>query len=307
MTMPAEFTEIAERVNNWGRWGEADERGTLNLVTDAVVRRAAGCVRTGKRFSLALPLGPDGPQTGLLPGRFNPIRTMLAVNDPSPLGGSFRTSDDMAVLALQGATHWDSLAHASYDGRLYNGVSPDVVTGAGAARLGIDRVGTLVSRGVLLDVARARGTERCEPGYAVTNDDLSAAEELGRLSVTEGDVVVVRTGHMGLLHAGDKFGYTYPTPGLSMANALWFHERGVAAVATDTMSFEVFPCEREGLVLPVHLLDLVEMGMTQGQNFDLEALADDCADDGVYEFLLSASPEPFVAGLGAPVVPVALK
>jgi hypothetical protein len=81
----------------------------------------------------------------------------------------------------------------------------------------------------------------------------------------------------------------------------------VAAVATDTLPFEVMPGEREGVWLPVHLLHIVEMGLTQGPNFVLEALAADCAGDGVYEFLLSASPEPFGAGLGSPVNPVAIK
>ena len=92
-----------------------------------------------------------------------------------------------------------------------------------------------------------------------------------------------------------------------MATSLWFHEHEVAAAATDTMPFEVFPCERDDCLLPVHMLDLVEMGLTQGQNFDLEDLAADCAADGVYEFLLDASPLPFTNGLGAPVQPVAVK
>jgi len=92
-----------------------------------------------------------------------------------------------------------------------------------------------------------------------------------------------------------------------MACALWFHDHDLAAVATDTMAFEVWPPQRKDCLFPLHLLDLVEMGLLQGQNFDLEALAADCADDGVYEFLLEASPEPFVAGLGGPVVPVAVK
>jgi hypothetical protein len=73
------------------------------------------------------------------------------------------------------------------------------------------------------------------------------------------------------------------------------------------MTFEVYPGEREDCVFPVHLLHLVEMGLTQGQNFDLEELATDCAGDGVYEFFLEASPEPFAAGLGGPVNPVAVK
>jgi kynurenine formamidase len=92
-----------------------------------------------------------------------------------------------------------------------------------------------------------------------------------------------------------------------MQSVSWFHERGVAAVATDNLSFEVFPGENDGVMLPVHMLHLVEMGLVQGQNFDLEALAVDCADDGRYAFLLSATPEPIVGATGAPVTPVAIK
>ena len=92
-----------------------------------------------------------------------------------------------------------------------------------------------------------------------------------------------------------------------MACAQWFHDRGVAAVAADNMSFEVYPGEREDCVLPAHLLHLVQMGMTLGENFDLEALAADCATDGRYEFFLEATPLPFERGLGGPVNPVAIK
>jgi hypothetical protein len=81
----------------------------------------------------------------------------------------------------------------------------------------------------------------------------------------------------------------------------------VAAVATDTLAFEVFPGERDDVLLPVHMLHLVDMGLTQGQNFVLDDLAADCADDGVYEFLLEASPQPFTYAVGSPVNPVAVK
>lgn len=308
MPMPEEFVELARAVNNWGRWGPQDERGTLNLLDDEAVRRGAGCVWTGKRFSLALPLGLDGPQTGAIPGRINPLRTMVAVNTPL-LGdpSQFCTSDDVVVMGLQAATHWDALAHVSYDGRLYNGFPASSVSERGAARCGIDKVGTLVGRAVLLDVARAKGRQRLNGGYAVSAADLDAAEELARVRVLPGDVVLLRTGQVQLLHAGAKDDYGIPSPGPSLQTVRWFRERDVAAVATDNLTFEVFPGEREGLVLPVHLLHLVEMGLTQGQNFDLEELAADCADDGVYAMLLEATPEPFVAGVGGPANPVAIK
>ena len=92
-----------------------------------------------------------------------------------------------------------------------------------------------------------------------------------------------------------------------MATAPWFHARDVAAVATDTLPLEVFPGEDESLYLPVHLLHLVEMGMTQGQNWVLDDLADACAADGRYTFLLDASPLPFTGAVGSPLNPIALR
>jgi kynurenine formamidase len=308
VALPEEFHEIARKVRNWGRWGDDDEIGTMNLVTDDVVRRATACVRTGRRFSLALPLSGDGPQIGTVPGRINPLHTMIAINSPYVDPEGFRTSDDVLVMATQAATHWDALAHASYGGTIYNGFPAESITAEqGATRCGVDKIPHLVTRGVLLDVARAKGVDRLEGGYALTPDDLDAAAELARLDVQPGDVVLLRTGQMQLLFAGDKLGYCIPNPGPSMQTVEWFRSHDVAAVATDSYTYEVFPPEREDCALPVHLLHLVDMGMTQGQHFVLESLAADCADDGVYEFLLEASPQPIVGGTGTPVNPVAVK
>src|SRR4051795_5114550 len=301
----AEFEELPQAVNNWGRWGSDDERGTLNLLTSARVVEAAALVRDGKTFSLAIPLSEDGPQLGFVAGRTNPSRTMVAVHEP--LGGDadgVRFNDDAVQMGLQAATHWDALAHVSYAGRMYNGFPPSVVSDAGAAHLGAERIGAVVGRGVLLDVARAAGVSRLDGGVALTSDDLNSAEELAGVTVGEGDIVLLRTGQMQLLHSGDRMAYAISTAGPSMQTVRWFHGRGVAAVATDNLSFEVFPGDVDGLMLPVHMLHVVEMGLMQGQNFDLEALSADCAADGRYEFLLSATPEPFVGGCGAPVVPV---
>lgn len=308
MPLPQEFHDLAAKVCNWGRWGAHDELGTINLITPDVIKRAASCVRTGKTFSLALPLGADGPQTGAIPGRENPRHRMTAINQPL-LGDPalFCMSDDAVEMGLQAATHWDSLAHVSYDGRIYNGHPISSIDESGAARCGIDKVRSLVSRGVLLDVARARGLSRLEPGYAITAEDLDAAEVQAGVTVAAGDIALIRTGHIQLLHAGDKNAYAAPSPGPSLKTVEWFRARDVAAVATDTLTFEVFPPERKDAFLPVHLLHLVEMGLTQGQNFDFEELAEDCAADGVYACLLEASPEPFVGGLGSPVNPVAVK
>ncbi|GHH06966.1 cyclase family protein [Streptomyces lanatus] len=307
MSLPDAFHEIAKRVNNWGRWGADDEIGTLNLITDEVVREAAACVRTGRRVPLALPLQQDGVQTGMIPGRINPLHAMVQINQELFGPGTVACSDDIVTMGLQAATHWDALTHVSHSGRLYNGRPADSITAHGGAEFsGIDKARHIVSRGVLLDVARARGVARLDGGHAVTPEDLEAAEELAGTRVRAGDIVLVRTGQIQVLLAGDKHAYGYPSPGLSIRTPEWFHARDVAAVANDTLTFEIFPPETEDLWLPVHALDLVEMGMLQGQNWNLEELSTACGQEGRHEFLLSAMPEPFVGGTGTPVAPVAV-
>ncbi|WNO73954.1 MULTISPECIES: cyclase family protein [unclassified Streptomyces] len=307
MSLPAEFHEIAKRVNNWGRWGEDDEIGTLNLITDEVVRSAAATVRTGRRVPLALPLHQDGIQTGLIPGRVNPLHAMVQINQELFGPGTVATSDDIVTMGLQAATHWDALTHASHSGRIYNGRPADTVTAHTRARFsGIDKVPYVVSRGVLLDVARAKGLDRLPGDHAVTPEDLEEAADFGGVTVGAGDIVLVRTGQIQLALGGDKHGYGYPSPGLSVRTPEWFHAHDVAAVANDTLTFEIFPPEIEDLWLAVHALDLVEMGMLQGQNWNLESLSTACAQEMRYAFLLSAMPEPFVGGTGTPVAPVAV-
>ncbi len=307
--LPEAFVDLAKTVNNWGRWGPDDERGTLNLITPTRVREAADLVRDGKRFNLAIPMSDDGPQLGFVPGRVNPQRSTIADFE---LYGSddagIRFNDDVVTMGVQAATHWDALGHASYSGRLFNGFPTESITAeGGASRLGAEKLGPIVGRGVLLDVARALGSDITAGGHAITPADLDAAEELAKVTVGEGDIVLLRTGQMRHLHAGDKMAYCISTAGPSTQSAGWFHQRGVAAVATDNLSFEVFPGEDDAVMFPVHMLHLVEMGMPQGQNFDLEELAADCADDGRYAFLLSATPEPIVGATGAPVTPVVIK
>jgi len=310
MSLPAELRALGAEVSNWGRWGEADEVGTLNLVDDAAVRRGLAAARTGERVPLAIRLDAHGPQLGTIPGRINPLHTMVAINTAyTGDEGDFCCSDDVLTLGLQACTHWDALAHVSYDGLLYNGHPASSVTAErGATRCGIHRVTSIVSRAVLLDVARALGVERLAPRHAISEADLEAAVELAGLRPEPGDVVLVRTGQMALLKARDREGYTLgDQPGLTVGTVPWMRRHDVAAVATDTLALEVYPCEDPAVPFPVHLLQLRDMGLTQGQNFDLEDLADDCATDGRYTFFLEASPIPFTGAVGAPVNPVAIK
>lgn len=310
MALPPELQQLAAEVSNWGRWGDDDELGTLNLIDEAAVARGLAAARTGQRFSLAIRLDANGPQLGTIPGRINPLHTMVAIN-MAYTGDTDDCcfSDDVMTLGLQACTHWDALAHVSYQGKLYNGFPATSVTAErGAARCGIHRVTHVVSRAILLDVARALGHDVLPPRHLIRQDDLDAALALTGATVEPGDIVLVRTGQMTHFKARDREGYLLgDQPGLTTDTIRWFHHHDVAAVAIDTLAMEVHPGEDPAVLFPVHAIQLRDMGLLQGQNWDLEALASHCAADGVYEMLLVANPEPVTGGTGAPVNPVAIK
>jgi kynurenine formamidase len=306
--LPPELKELAARVSNWGRWGPEDQRGTLNLITPEAVLRGAAAVQSGVTFSLSIPYDTDGPQTGVIPGRINPKHTMLTIN--APFTGDiadFCTSDDLVEMGIQAATHWDALAHVGYEGRLYNDIPFEAVDENGASKLGIENFGPIVTRGVLLDIARLRGVDFFDDNYAISGDDLAAAADAGGARIESGDIVVIRTGQMEWLRRGDKARFGDPSPGLGIGALEWLHDMEVAAIATDTLVFEVWPCEDPAVLLPVHMIDLRDMGLVQGQLWNLDDLAADCARDGRYTFLLAATPLPITGAVGGAVAPTATK
>jgi kynurenine formamidase len=310
MPLTPELQELARRVSNWGRWGADDQCGTLNLIDSEAVLRGRNAIRTGRPFSLAIPFDQTGPQwdSANMPERVNPeLRTYMVnltfTGDP----GDFTTSDDSFRMGSQAATHLDALAHAGYDEWLWNDTPASVVSEEGAARLGIEHVGALATRGVLLDIARLHGVDHFDENYAITGEDLTAASEAAGISVGSGDAVLVRTGQMHYLRAGDKRRYSFPSPGLSTKSIEWIRDHDVALVATDTITFEVYPCENPRVFMPVHMIQLRDMGLSQGQNWHLDSLAADCASDGQYDFLLVATPIPLTGAVGAPAAPTAIK
>jgi len=302
--------EAAEKYRNWGRFGEADQRGTLNFVTPEKIVAAARLVKTGKVFALAIPFDRRGPQPG--GGRFNPIHTMaFDGGDTLALPHGIGFSDDYVYMPLQCATQWDALSHAFDRGKMWNGYDAREVTSFGARRNSIDQVrDRFVGRGVLLDVARYKGVTHLEPGYAIGVDDLdgciAAQGETSR--VGQGDFLLVRTGQMGYCqeHGWGEFAGG-DAPGLSFYTAGWLHGREIAAVATDTWGAEVRPNELEKAFQPLHQIALPNIGLHLGEIFDLEKLAADCAEDHVYEFLFVAPPLPITGAVGSPINPYALK
>ena len=321
MTYPQEKVDLGEKVKNWGRWGDDDEVGTINFITDQVVKDAMKCVKSGKRLSLAFPLQQQGGlQLGSMPGRINPLRTMIQLNTPV-IGDptQFCTSDDVVTMGLQAGTHWDGLCHASWNGKIYGNRDASTITYDGASVCGIEKISSLTSRGVLLDIASLYEVDELPGGHAISYEDCLNAEKIQGVEVRSGDVLLLRTGMMAKAKRGDVISYGSGTamegspmpgfPGVGLGAVEFFFEREIAAVATDTITFEVMPWDPSvpGAILPIHCINLVMMGLTQGQNWDLEDLAADCQADGQWDFLLEASPQPFVGGIGSPVNPVAIK
>jgi kynurenine formamidase len=309
VALPTELQELAASVSNWGRWGDRDERGTGNLIDDAALRRGLASARSGQHVSLAIPLDQKSPQQGGAPGRIAPLRTMLAINQTyTGLEGDAAFNDDTVVMAMAAATHIDALGHVTYGGFMYNGFPDTKATAVdGLKRCGADKIGPIMTRGVLLDLPLALGVERLEPGYAVTADDLDAAVELAKVTLIPGDVLCVRTGQMQLFHGGDTPAYNHDTPGLSTHTIRWVRDHDLGAVFTDTYVYEVWPPQDWAAMMVVHMIHLRDMGQLQGQNFDFETLAVECAADGAYDFLFTAHPEPFTGGCSAPVHPVATR
>ncbi|WP_280478356.1 cyclase family protein [Nocardia asiatica] len=324
-----EFRRVADSVRNWGRWGAADELGTLNFITPDKIAQAARLVRHGRVFPLGVDFGSSGPQ-GAFKFRHNPVHVMtvdggdaatLAEYGPKWLRNSvgrelsgffednpFRFNDDLIIMPLQAATQWDALSHVYYDDYLYNGFPASSVTSLGAYHCGIDKVDGkgITTRGVLLDLVRHRGADTfLAAGHPITPDELDAVAKAQGVEVGRGDILLIRTGWWArFLAAGDG---TEPYSGLDWRCATWLHEREIAAVAADNLMVEDPVSGVDGTFLPMHMLCLRDMGLMLGEYWDLTALAADCAADGVYEFQLIAPPLRVVGAVGSPVNPIAIK
>jgi len=276
---------LAESCRSWGQWGPEDQVGTLNYITPEKVVQAAGLVRKGKIFSLAIPFDFNGPQGGSKNRRFDVMRFMLrdgsdtlnksVMGAPKGFGGA----DDVMMMPTHAATHWDALAHVFWDGKSWNGYDAGVVTSLGAEKNGIENFrDRIVTRGVLLDIARLKGVECLEGGYAITAEDLEAAGKSTGTEISAGDILLVRTGQIGQCRAqGNWDGYASgDAPGLSLWTCSWLKERKIAGVASDTYGVEVKPNENRWMNQPWHRIVLPNMGLLMGEIFDLEDLAADC-------------------------------
>ena len=292
--------------DNWGRWGDDDEAGARNLLSPDVVLAALGSCRTGRLYALGSPIQRHGiPKVAYRP---DPMRlTLLNQTDEKALEafgatGGIGAVEDVVAFGSHTVTHIDALSHIYADGRIYNGFSIDETTALdGAGRCGIEKSGPMATRGVLADVAKAKGVACLDPGYVVTGGDLEAA--LDGVEPRAGDAVLVRTGWFEAFLAAERSGEELAPeqPGLGLEAAQLLADADVAIVGADNTAVEAMPFDN-GDFCTVHIELLVRRGIYMIEHLRLDELS----RDGCREFLFAVSPLPVVGATASPVNPFAI-
>jgi kynurenine formamidase len=301
----------------WGVWGPEDQLGTLNHISDATVRNAARLIERGTRFNLDLPL--HVPYGLCSPGghrrRTEPAHTILVTK---ATGGMLGRDDKLDSFWLQGSSQWDGLTHIG-DPRhgFYNGVQPEQITGKDGTRNGIENMAAfgIAGRAVLADFAqycaKIGRAWQTNAQQVISADDLDACLRDAGIAVQPGDIVLVRTGWLRDYLSADRAGRDAVTrewkfSGLSGGPDMWewIWDRRIAALAGDVPTAEVWPLY-EGK--PSLHLAIPRLGLTLGELFDLESLAEDCAQDGRYACFFTSSPLNLRGGVGSPPNAIAIK
>ncbi|MGW8592865.1 cyclase family protein [Dietzia sp. NPDC055877] len=295
---------LSTRKSNWGRWGTDDQLGALNLLTPERVLAALQLPKTGKSYSLAIPIQRSGVpnfEYRGIPQRLTMINhedeAMARANGGEPGVGA---NEDQLIMPSHTSTHMDALCHVYAENKIYNGFPADEVSPySGAAKCSIDKVGGITGRGVLIDVAAAKGLDKLEPGYVVTAADLREALEAQGVELQTGDLALVRTGWLEdyLVNQGDML----PQPGIGLEAAEYLAEKDVALVGADNAAIEPIPFD-QNVYLGVHIILLVDHGIHLVEHLDLAELS----KDKCYEFLLTIGALKITGGTASPVAPVAI-
>ena len=282
----AEYEKVFKEISNWGRWGEDDQLGTMNLVTDEKRKQAAALVKEGIAVSMA-----------------HPVVQEVTADMQSPFelsGGGSRFSYGFHSTTQ---SHLDAICQFDYKGELYNGHNvKDVKPSTGCTVLDTDRLKDgLITRGILLDIPRLRGVKYLEPGTPVYASDFEAFEKMAGITIGPGDAIFLRTGRWA--RRAEKGPWVlYPAPpgegeaGYHASTPVWFKERDVAIVGAD-VSNDVTPhieVKEEVLQytrgMPVHSLTIVALGGIVVDAMDLEAVAETAARLNRWEFMVTGAP-----------------
>ena len=294
---PAQVLAFHDTLSNWGRWGDDDQLGALNLITPEVTAAAAATVRSGRTVSCA-----------------RTLNTLAAPDNPSPVAhhmigtATEGYGADYVALAPHGfaTSHIDALCHIFHEGRIFNGYPAETVTAHGATRLGIHHLQSgIVTRGVLLDVPALRGTDALEPGEPIFPDDLEAAEERAGLQVGPGDALLVRTGRWRWRDEHGPWDLGRQAAGLDASCLPWLRQRDVATLGSDGVS-DVLPSRVDGVAMPIHTVTIVVLGVHLMDNLDLDTLGTACGEEGRWEFLFTVAPLVLRRGTASPVNPIAV-
>ena len=289
-----------EELSNWGRWGDDDQRGTVNLITPAKRLQAAALVREGVSVSMARDVEKEAA-----PDNSRPFsHTMLNTGD-NPGGGQF-VSDEYSV-GYHGLahTHMDALAHMSWQGKSYNVFVMAEVQEEGTPHLAVTNFKEgIFTKGILMDIPKLKGVEWLEPGEAIYPEDLAAWERESGVKVEPGDVVFIYTGRWKRRDTLGPWGGDEGWAGLHASAAKWLHERDIAMLGSDAAS-DVMPSQVDGVVQPIHQLILIAMGTPIFDNCDLEAVVLAARERERWEFLITASPIAVAQGTGSPLNPIA--
>ena len=306
-----EVVGYLKTLSNWGRWGTDDELGTLNLITPAKRLAAARLVRDGVSVTCARPIVTDITADTT----FQVLRFMVDSGEGRDAASperrlARRGAGEFIGMVFHGytVTHVDTPAHFFWEGKIYNGRSCNLITSREGAT--VEAVELLhdgvVSRGVLLDIPRARGARWMERGEGVMPEDLEAAERAQGVRVEPGDILLVRTGHYARrLAEGPVNPGTGGSPGPHAALCPWLRERGVARWGSDSHN-DVTPTPYPAIGHPFHIVALVGLGLWLLDNMNLEDLARACAERSRWEFLLTIAPLRLRNVTGSPVNPIAL-
>jgi len=299
----ADFRALLDRCRRQVPWGPADRRGALSYITAQTMLAAVGEVKYGQTVSLAAPIGQQATADNPEPSRHE----MTTSGDSAPAKGLAFALDRIAMNIHGNAdTHMDALSHVIYDGRLYNDLPADTVTGAGSADLSIAAAANgVVGRGVLLDAARARRAPWLEPGDHVTADDLAAAEKGQETQVGEGDLVFIRVGHRTRRAELGPWDAATARAGLAPGALEYLTGRKIALLGSDGNN-DSAPSPVQGVDFPVHVLAIAGLGVHLIDYLDLSALAPLCAEFRKWTFLCVIAPLRLPMATGSPVNPIAI-
>ena len=279
-------------------WGAADERGAGNLKSPELARRAAGLVRTGEVIELGHVLSTAMP---LNPTRQFDVHTKRTTMNPQ---SNRRGSNEELVIAEIGqvGTQFDGFAHQTIGDTMYNCFKvSEVSTRTGFTRLGIQNVGAVVTRGVLIDIAALKGVDMLPDTHEITVQDLQDALSKQRIGLQRGDAVLIHTG-WGKLWGNDNARYQAANPGLGVAASEWLARQTPILVGADTAPVEVNPNPDSQLSLPTHQIMLVVHGIHLLENLKLDELA----AKRVHEFAFIVQPLKIQGGTGSSVAPIAI-